>query len=102
MQVWGDGYIANWKKNVVPDLCGDPEAYSSKVRCMDSSSLARFCVFENAVFDFAKMQDVKRPERTTDSRSWDKGFLGTHCDAKKSDINFYEVRFRTSFAYFRI
>jgi hypothetical protein len=51
---------------------------------------AKACVFENVLLDFSKMHDVKRPGRT-DSRSWDKGFLGTHCDrATHRDIDYYE------------
>eukprot|EP01034_Spumella_vulgaris_P026796 gene26796-33432_t len=91
VKAWGDEYIGKWKKNVISDVCGPKDTYTSKVHCMDSSSLARFCIFENAQFDFSKMHDVKRPERSTDSRSWDKGFLATDCDAAKySEINFYE------------
>lgn len=58
---------------------------------MDSSSTARFCVFENALMDFSKMVDVARPGRSTGSRKWAPGFLATHCDRKHSKINYYEV-----------
>ena len=59
---------------------------------MDSTSTARFCVFENAVMDFTKMIDVARPGRETGSRKWEKGFLGTHCDKKYGEINYFDVR----------
>ena len=65
-----------------------------QINCMDSSSQARFCIFENALLDFSKMVNVKRSGRErwgeSGSRSWEKGFLSTHCDAKRKDINYYE------------
>ena len=62
----------------------------AQLHCSDSSSTARFCAFENVLFDFSKMSRVKRPGRS-DSRKWDKGFLASHCSADKADINFYQV-----------
>ena len=58
---------------------------------MDSSSTARFCVFENAVMDFSLMTDVARPQRSTGSRKWGPGFLSAHCDQAHSSINYFEV-----------
>jgi hypothetical protein len=58
---------------------------------MDSSSTARFCVFENAAMDFARMTDVARAGRPTGSRKWDQGFLATHCDKKNGNINYFDV-----------
>eukprot|EP01038_Epipyxis_sp_PR26KG_P010548 gene10548-14170_t len=87
---WGDNQILSWKKNVKGNFCGTPSSKStSKVTCMDSSSLARFCVFDNVMFDFSKMKNVKRPGRT-DSRAWDNGFMASHCENQDENINFYE------------
>jgi len=62
--------------------------YSTQVRCLDSRSTARFCVFENVMvvpyrhrpdtlilslsvqLDFTKMHDVRREGRSTDTRRW--------------------------------
>lgn len=113
IKAWGDEYLKSWKRNAVGDLCGDDSEFTSKVcltvlifnllscslqmdlfdfqlHCSDSSSTARFCAFENVLFDFSKMSRVKRPGRS-DSRKWEKGFLASHCRADKSDINFYQV-----------
>ena len=62
-----------------------------QVKCMDSSSKARFCVYENALMDFSKMHDVSRSGRSTGSRKWDLGFLATHCAKEHSDINYFGV-----------
>jgi len=87
---WGDANILSWRRNVLGELCGDRSRYTSKVICRQSSSEARFCVFENVLLDFSKMSDVSRPGRT-DSRKWGKGFLATHCDRNEhSDIDYYE------------
>lgn len=58
---------------------------------MDSSSTARFCIYENAMMDFSKMHDISRPGRSTGSRKWDPGFLATHCDKAHSNIGYFEV-----------
>jgi hypothetical protein len=59
---------------------------------MDSSSQARFCLFENVLMDFGKMTDHSRPGRSTGSRKWEGGFLSSHCDKKNADINYFDVR----------
>lgn len=71
------------------ELCG--KGRSSKVKCMDSQSNARFCIFENTMLDFSKMTDIKRPG-LPDSRKWEKGFLATDCDQQAHpNIDYYEV-----------
>lgn len=58
---------------------------------MESSSTARFCVFENAVLDFGKMINLDRPGRSTGTRKWSPGFLSTHCDATRKIPGYFDV-----------
>jgi len=102
-----------WKRHLASGLCGDEEKYTSRVRCSDSSNLARFCEFDNALLDMSKVHNVKRPGRSDSRRyasllppsyfifvclsnmsccRWDPGFLSTHCDVEIKDINYYDVR----------
>ena len=107
--VWGDAALAKWKRNrAVPNVCtgvgNDSESsssssrstgsssspYTSQVFCSDSSSNARFCLFENVMLDFNKMH-LQRRSRATHSRKWDPGFLATDCNRKMQDINYFKV-----------
>jgi hypothetical protein len=72
-------------------MYASPPLNAIKVKCVDSPHLARFCIFENMVMDFTKMENVRRSGRT-DSRKWSPGFLSTHCDVRQhGDIGYYEV-----------
>ena len=92
---FGDEQIRSWRANPVDEktvpLCGAPRSYTSRLHCSDSRSKARFCVFENALMDFAKMKTVSRAF-STDTRSWSRGFLSTDCDTTLDGpaINYYD------------
>lgn len=86
---WGDNAVISWKKNEMSEQCGDPKKFSSRIKCRESRNMAKACVFENALIDFEKLTNVKRPGRT-DSRKWASGFIATHCDNEAhQNIDYY-------------
>lgn len=71
------------------EQCGDSNQYSSRITCRESNSLAKACVFDNALIDFSKLTNVKRPGRS-DSRKWGSGFIASHCDKDAhGDLGYY-------------
>lgn len=86
---WGDAQITSWKRKKTAEMCANSPEYTSRITCRESRSLARACVFDNALLDFSKLTNVKRPGRS-DTRKWDAGFIGTHCDANlHQHLNYY-------------
>ena len=73
----------------MPEQCGEAEQYTSRITCRESRSMAKVCVFDNALIDFQKLTNVKRPGRS-DSRKWGSGFISSHCDAQAhGDLGYY-------------
>lgn len=84
--IWADNFIVTWKNRMVNGLCEDNA--NSKIRCFDSVTKSRFCVFDNAMMNFRKMRKRKQTDGHM-GRSWERGFLAADCgDMAPDDIGY--------------
>ena len=101
--IWGEKLVSFWKANVMPELCSSPSSsspgqYTSRVRCIESVVRHRMCTFEHVMFDFRHMRSSYRKSKQgaraqrneeTRTREFDPGFMGTHCEARFVDIDYF-------------
>ena len=80
---WGDKHLTNWGKNKIPGASSCSSGHSS-VSCFHNENSDNYCVLEKAQINFRKMHFVDRMKSATyssNSRTFDKGFLSVDCDA---------------------
>ena len=90
--VWGDGFIHSWRKNINTRLsCDNTSNYQSKsnIKCYTNKDQSKYCTIEKLMIDFNKYKKIPNNIGTNlpPTKSFERDFMKIDCKYKEQVLN---------------
>ena len=86
--VWGDGFIHSWRKNINNRLsCDNTSNYQSKsnIKCYTNKDQSKYCIIEKLMINFNKYKKIPNNKGTNlpPTKSFEKDYMMMDCKYKQ-------------------